>query len=249
MMMVQFLFSFVMVLLYCGQAFSQTCPQYTVCQNFEGDSSCSGFLCLSGVDNGETWSVSNPMSGATVNANYSTLVLHGSQSLKMSSVGATCIEFSPCHILLTKDTTLTNFNEIYFFFRIRFDELPLTSGYKPIFGMDDAFNFSFIMNVNDSGNIQICHGETCQISASAISEDTNYFVWGYYGINDGVSDGSAWVKIGTSTTIPTSNFVSVSGNGTGYIPISLHFMVYSDSIDYLLDQVLYRSKPIGSICQ
>ena len=247
MTMVQFLFSLILFLPILS--FAQTCPNYTVCQNFEGNATCSDFLCLPGVDNGESWSLSNPLTGSVADANYSTSPLHGTQSLKLSTIGATCIEDSPCSLLLTKNITTTNFKEAYFFFRIKFTQFPQHSGYKSFFNLYDAFDTDFAIYVNNSGNLEICHGSTCQVSSSYILPGVQYYIWGYYGINNGVSDGSAWIKVGQTSTIPSSNFISINGNGTGYTPISMHFMLLDDNYEYFVDQILYRSRPIGSICQ
>jgi hypothetical protein len=205
------------------------CVGYLVCQNFEGTG--GDYL---GYDNQESWveTVTD-----TVDQDYTSTVLRGSQSLYISSSSG------------DNRTTRTfgNNNSAWTFFRYR----PVTHSGDDgvVFTRDtsDASSWSMI-HKGTTNLMQFWHGGYAGDSASTVTEiltGTTYYFWVYYAKGTG-ANGVLKVYVDTDRTRPADPEINMT-DGPGTAAYGKIIVRVDDGGSGIFDQVLVKTTEIGDV--
>lgn len=166
---------------------------YLVNQNFEG----------TGYDNSETWT---PSLADSVNADYTGVVLRGTQSLQIRPGAGQIRVF----------TDFTNQDSVWVFMRFRVSDAT-PSGNTAIIDMEVNGSTTAIYSllITTAARIRISHNTVTATGATTtLADNTTYYVWVHFVIGTG-ADGISSVYIDTDATRPASPEASMTnGNGT-----------------------------------
>ena len=203
-----------------------TCTGFMFCQNFEG----------TGYDNSETWT-----EGGTVDEDYTTTVLRGSQSCSLADSSS------------IRHNTGGTYTEIYAFARYRFADATPTSSTYIYKNLDGSADFGGLKLLT-TGRLSCDHGAQSNVSSGSLSSDTTYYIWIHFKASTGAGDGIMSATVSTTrnpaeataalgcseeagddadTNIDTVYFGSSAAGGAGVI----------------VDQVLVKTSAIGAVCE
>jgi hypothetical protein len=153
-------------------------------------------------------------------------------------------------------TSFTSSNPVYGFFRFKLVNAPDANGADICTILDyDGVNMPlsvYVVLVNTNRTLKLAHsdGDTDHsVSGSTVlSLDTIYYVWFYFAKGTG-SNGVAWLKLGTTPTIPGTNEISITGGvGTANVYIAEFSMLHDAAYEYIVDQFLLKTSAIGDVC-
>jgi hypothetical protein len=206
-----------------GYAAADECAGYLVCQNFEG----------TGYDHSETWTET---ADGTVDEDYTTTVLRGSQSLYINdSTGTneTNIQFG---------TT----NPVYYFFRYR----PVShSGNDQIMRMTttaaSASGNLLHLDSAPSYPLRAYHGTITADGTVSLAAGTTYYIWGKYQAASGGSNGIHQVWIGTSGLKSEATLDIDMSTGDDTDQAGRIYLNNNGVGEGIYDQVLVKSTEIG----
>lgn len=200
---------------------------YLVKQDFEG----------TGYDNSETWSEAGT---GTVDEDYTSVVLAGSQSLRIVTSGTVGRTTSP---------TFTAQADVWVYCLFRPVSIPATQRW--VFQLRDASSALCSLRFNSSGTLTIRAGSAGgTATVTALSAGTTYHIWMHY-IKGSGSDATGTVGFSTSGTKPTSGneFAShTAGNATtdaDRLELGDAAGASSGTIEYLYDKVRVDDASIG----
>jgi len=202
-------------------------PSYLVNQNFEG----------TGYDNSESWTEA----GSTLDKDYTTSPIVGSQSLKITQAATSCSAYK----------TFTSSGKVWFFARVRFDATPSSS--TKIFTFRNGATECASYSIRSDGLITTtAGGGTANNSATtSVTTATDYYFWGTYEPGSGANAKSEF-GFSTDGTVPTfvaaSNRTCVSANGTVTGNADRFYLgtTTSGTITTVYDKVLVDDAVIGS---
>lgn len=151
---------------------------WTFIEKFEG----------TGYDSGLTW-----VESGTVDEDYTTTVLHGSQSCLLDGSSATASTRTPSQSAVS---------EWWAYGRVRFISIPASS-LRVMFRFNTTSTTRYECLVNSTGTIRVSHGSATANTVATVSTGTLYHFWFYYLAGSG-ADGTGWVAFSTDGTKPTS---------------------------------------------
>ena len=216
-------------------------------QNFEG----------AGFDNGETWYNYEGDTGAA-DPDYTTLALKGSSSLYMKDDDDEGTYALTDYADVGEGTIPT-----YVHMRFRVLDYPsgATYGFAEIFKMYELrtlldWNAHEVFFIFPDGKVSIhpAYGAEVAKSDDALALDTTYHIW-LYVTRTTMADGSGWMKVSETPTIPGANFLEWSGldisavpNVKRIVPNGFGFgMLHSEGYEYIADEVIVSAEAIGSL--
>jgi len=216
-------------------------------QNFEG----------AGFDNGETWYNYEGDTGAA-DPDYTTLALKGSSSLYMKDDDDEGTYALTDYADVGEGTIPT-----YVHMRFRVLDYPsgATYGFAEIFKMYELrtlldWNAHEVFFIFPDGKVSIhpAYGAEVAKSDDALALDTTYHIW-LYVTRTTMADGSGWMKVSETPTIPGANFLEWSGldisavpNVERIVPNGFGFgTLHSEGYEYIADEVIVSADEIGSL--
>lgn len=200
------------------------CEGKLICQNFEG----------AGYDNSETWSES----GTTINEDYETVVLRGSQSLLLDNAAAgNPIVTSPTFSSAT----------VWVFFRFRFPgALPAgNASFAAIYGNNpgDPLTLVLISYQASITGIRV-YTDSVNLDSGAISADTTYYCWIRYTAGSG-ANATVTLYLDTDNTRPAATATTTSGTRTQN---ATFFRAFGPTgCDIVIDQILIDDAEITDV--
>lgn len=203
-----------------------SCTGFMFCQNFEG----------TGYDNSETWT-----EGGTVDEDYTTTVLRGSQSCSIADSSN-----------IRHDTGGT-YTEIYAFARYRFADATPTSSTYIYKNLDGAADFGGL-KLSTTGQLSCYHGTKSNVSASSLSADTTYYIWIHFKASTGAGDGIMSATVSTTRNIGEATAALGCNTTNGDDADTNIDTVYFGSsaaggAGVIVDQVLVNTTAIGTVCE
>lgn len=216
-------------------------------QNFEG----------TGFDNGETWlaGLNGTPSTGVVDPDYATGPLRGSQSLRMKD------DENYGGFAITKFSDDTGVTGVYGFFRLKIIDRPSTTReimqlYNAQGPLEEptAVETHEMIWIGSDGVLHMwpAYNEGEEVAGStALTNGTVYYVW-WHVTRTTLTDGSGWIKLSTTPTLPGSNEISWSNvdlPSASYINVNtLGFTtLHASSYEYIVDQVILDTAAIGSM--
>lgn len=200
-------------------------PSYLVKQDFEGV----------GYDNGETWTESG--TGGTVDSDYTTTVLDGSQSLQIvlaASARQTATIFAPAQ------------SDVWAYYLLRVITLPSASVIITRFLSGGTEGLRVRMTT--SGTLEVrAGGGTVANTAATLATGTTYHLWLHYTKGTG-ANAVASVAFSTTGVRPTSGTTfATSTNGTATVDVSTFALgtTTSGTINLIFDKVRVDDELIG----
>jgi hypothetical protein len=220
---------------------------YLVCQNFEG----------TGADNGETWSfdfMGTPTTGV-VDPDYSAAPLEGSQSLRIvddANYGGYAVH--------KWDGDGSGLTEIWVHFQLMLKNLPAHAcELFDLYYVEGPTSAPTLVEVHEefwvspAGELAFWTTDDLIVTAgSALSLDQKYYVW-YYNNRSSPYQSTGWVKIGTTPTIPGTNYMSwtntgdISSGTVSYNNTVGFTTLNSEGYEFLIDRVIVNDAAIGSV--
>lgn len=201
-------------------------PTYLVNQNFEG----------AGYDNSETWT-----EVGTVDPDEATIVLRGSQSLKIATAGSDGYTTSPA---------FTALDTLHVAFRFRVDT-TVSAVHLICVGYLNTTSV-WRLQTDTTAHLVVRHGTTSSTAgATALSTNVTYYIWIDYTKGTG-ADGTMACYLSTTRTKPGSAEASLSnGNGTDQTDRLRLMGDYASSQDITVyfDQVLVDDETIGDLAE
>lgn len=200
---------------------------YLINQNFEG----------TGYDNSETWT---EFGTATIDEDYTGVVLAGSQSLRIKSTASSGRAVSP---------TFSDASDCWVYFLFRPVTIPGTSHGAAM--LRNGTTVVLTITINATGSLSIRNGSSGgTTTTNTMSTGTTYHVWGHYIAGSG-ADGFGSVGFSTTGTKPTSG-TSYTEHTTGNGTASVNAMQCgsqsgegSDTFEFIYDKVLVSASSIG----
>jgi hypothetical protein len=205
-----------------GYAAASECDGKLICQNFEG----------AGYDNSESWT-----GAGNYDADYTTTVLRGSQSLALWLSGN---ETSP---------TFTASDTVYFHFRVRFKDDTTPPAENVLFRVRNSTTILGKMALQTDGTYTCRQGTGTTVAGSTSpSANTDYHVWGQYSKSTG-SNGIMKIYIGTDLNKPASADCSCT-NGSETSQADNIYFVYSNTDAnnvMVIDQILVKATEFTTV--
>lgn len=206
-------------------ACTENCADFIYCQNAEG----------AGYDNSETWTET----GSTVNEDYTTTVLRGSQSIYFPTTGS-LIE------LISANASL--YDEVWVHFQLRIISLPTSSNQGIIHIQRQGVADVTMLRLNTDGTFTLVQeGGGTATTAGAYSTGTNYHVW-VRSVKSTGSNGVGALYIGTTSTRPGSAVASFSNGGATNQADRIVFKNQNSGLAYIIDQIYFDNAEIGNVC-
>jgi len=202
------------------------CSAYDVCQNLEGV----------GYDNSETWT--ETLNDATIDEDYSTNPIVGSESLRIVDGGAdgnVYIGFGPN---ADGDTT-------YVYFRIRFDAAPTANFYMMKLYDWSSLAASFRVKY-PSGYLEINHGTQALTGSIDITDGTVYHIWLEWTTDSGAGDGVLKSYISTTGTKPASPDANIDYGDCNLPGVDRLYINSGGGSTYVVDRILVDDSVIGN---
>lgn len=205
-------------------------PTYLLNQNFEG----------TGYDNSETWT--ETLNDGTIDEDYTTTVLHGSQSLFINDT------VSPYPN--TVSSSWSSATVTYGYFMLRLDARP-GSLFTLFIGRLGA-NTRFVIDVLATGAIRaygnVGGSGTAAIPVSVLSGSTTYHIW--WSIDATSSPETVTIAFSTDGVRPTSgnNYASSVSDMSSNIDrlfFTTLFLTGSSTTETIIDRVLVDDVQIG----
>lgn len=176
-----------------GGSCSENCTGYDVCENFEGTGTPSG------------WTVSS--TGTTVDFDYTTSPLRGSQSLALQGSANTT---STVYYTVVGDFTAASDHWVHFLYS--YPTTPWAIGYN-------FFNFAGNKSIYINTSNKLVSNSTT--GSATLTTNTKYHIWVHY-VVDSSDNYTIDIYISESTTRPSSPDISTSGTG-GYSIYRIEF--------------------------
>jgi len=192
---------------------------YLLNQNFEG----------AGYDNSETWT--ETLNGGTINEDYTTIALYGSQSLNMIAPAANA------PLLVSPTFTATPTPSLFLAFR--FNVLP-TSADQLIKFRNGSTEVCRINYNSTNQVISVTSGADTQALLTGAVINTTYYLW----IDQTASTGVAIAYLSTTTTKPETGVTANKGSASA--ETSNMFVKAWNSMDIVVDRILLSDSVIGS---
>jgi len=198
------------------------CDGFLVCQNFEG----------TGYDNGETWTeeYEDGGSGVTINPDYTTTVLRGSESLYIGSdnyrKGWIIHEFA------------TDLNEIYIHFMLQIDDVNFDLSIMDI--KDSSGNIVLSLHSSSTRALILAQGTVEGYSGVTLDAGTVYHIWVTMDTSLNTS-----LYISADKNRPTTSDVTITGDD----PAAVHdiSMIRGNSHFSIMDQVLVKDTDFNTV--
>jgi hypothetical protein len=104
--------------------------------------------------------------------------------------------------------------------------------------------------ISETGNLAIQTGENGIIATgpTALALNTPYYIWFYF-TRTTTANGSGWIKVGTTGTIPGTNELSWTNARVPNLGLAFAgFTTYHGAgYDFLVDQFILADQAIGSV--
>lgn len=197
---------------------------YLLQENFEG----------TGYDSG-TWT--ETLGGATIDEDYTTAPLVGSQSLY---VGGSTSNSS------TKSPTFTGTNPCYMYFMVKFVQVNTSATTSNLAGMITAGNDCLLIQKNSK--FYVTHGGTSAASTTVLGTTDTYHVWVEYTASTGANDGIVKVYVSTTATKPADPEINyTTGTITDNVTQCGFYNTSSTpGVIYVADKLRISASVIGS---
>lgn len=207
-----------------------SCTGFLACQNFETTSGVTSCTTTASEDNSETLTCSAG-TGATINMDYGTGPLRGSQSLYFTNGTGTSTVYLP----FSAQTEVYGFVEFY---------LGSDGGTATVVSLRSNATAIFSVSYNKT-NHKLAVGAT--LGSATIAANTKYFMWYYYKAGSG-ADALVKVWVSTTKTMPATPDIDIS-NGAYTSSVNRLYLENTASTQNIwFDRVLVKTTSIGDVC-
>jgi len=209
-------------------------PYASICQHLEG----------SGFDNGESWDITTYIGGGTADADYTTNVLEGTQSLRMYDGGAD--GWAEVYFSAQSDGATCGLH-------LMFKVLSGTpSSITRIIYINDDATVAGAIRIDTSGYLTIQHGTaSVQTGTVVVTGGSIYHIWVEWHKNTGGSNGTMYLSIlqssDPSATKPGSPDISVENGDSAVVGINRFRLYLEHDTDIVYDRILIDDSAIGDI--
>jgi hypothetical protein len=90
-------------------------------------------------------------------------------------------------------------------------------------------------------------------TTTTLAINTTYYVW-FYMTRSTLTNGSGWIRVSTSPTMPATNDVSWTGGNiettASYVNVNAMGFTsqHDEGYNYIVDQALIKTSSIGDVC-
>lgn len=203
------------------------CSPYDICQNLEG----------AGYDNSETWT--ETLNGATINEDYSTSPILGSQSLSVLDGGVD--GWTQASFSAHADETVTH---VYFQMRVDVDVSETAYIVRLYDGAGNAGYVSLLTN----GHLKLYSGTGEDEGTTDVSGGGVFHVWFDWKTEIGSGNGIMHLYVSANSTKPGSSEATIT-NGTADYPGIDTLQIRatgSNNCVIIYDKILVSDSTIGS---
>ena len=197
---------------------TENCGDFLVCQNFEG----------TGYDNSETWT-----ENGTVNEDYTTTILRGSQSCQITTTG------------YIESVNFTGQSTLYMHWLYRKASNPGSE--NRLFTISGSAGYLAQGHLQTDGTIRLNVGNGTDVYTSdELSNDTTYHIWVAYTAGT-AGNGSASLYAGTGLTRPASPLATATNAAAVGDAVQLH--IRSGGVTATVDQILVDGSSFSEVCE
>ena len=213
----------ILVSIYGTSSVSEGCPEYLLCQNFEG----------TGYDNGESWATGGSGTYTIDPDNTTAPILKGSQQVRINAGSSFGVLSSP---------TFAQTAIVYFRSKVRFSLLPVAD--SNIFWLRTAGDANVItVGLKSDGKLFLTVKDVAQVATNdSVSADTIYYIWVR---TSSISPYTVSMAFSTDTTEPTSGTKFISANFLqAWVIQNIRAWAWFETIVSDFDEVIVSANPI-----
>lgn len=197
---------------------TEDCGDFIICQNFEG----------TGYDNSEAWT-----ENGTVNEDYTTTILRGSQSCQITTTG-----------YISPTNRFTGQSTLYMHWLYRKASNPGSEA--TLFTISDSGGYVVFGKLQTDGTIKLTVGNGTAAYTSELSNDTTYHIWVAYTAGS-AGNGSVSLYAGTGLTRPASPLATA--NNAAAVGDAVQIRIYTGGVTATVDQILVDGSSFSEVCE